>query len=32
MNNDPAALTSAVRSAVYSVDKDQSIASVATMK
>ena len=28
----PAALTSAVRSAVYSVDKDQSIASVATMK
>lgn len=29
---DPAALTSAVRSAVYSVDKDQSIASVATMK
>jgi putative ABC transport system permease protein len=30
--NDPAALTSAVRSAVYSVDKDQSITSVATMK
>ena len=29
---DPAALTSALRSAVYSVDKDQSIASVATMK
>src|SRR5215471_2855169 len=29
---DPAAMTSAVRSAVYSVDKDQSIASVATMK
>ncbi len=29
---DPAALTSAMRSAVYSVDKDQSIASVATMK
>jgi putative ABC transport system permease protein len=29
---DPAALTSAVRSAVYSVDKDQSIASVATMQ
>jgi putative ABC transport system permease protein len=28
----PAALTSAVRSAVYSVDKDQAIASVATMK
>lgn len=28
----PQALTSAVRSAVYSVDKDQSIASVATMK
>jgi putative ABC transport system permease protein len=29
---DPAALTSVVRAAVYSVDKDQSIASVATMK
>src|SRR5215472_12983585 len=29
---DPAALTSAARSAVYSVDKDQSIASIATMK
>ena len=29
---DPGALTAAVRSAVYSVDKDQSIASVATMK
>jgi len=29
---DPAALTSALRSAVYSVDKDQSIASIATMK
>ena len=29
---DPAALTSAVRSAVYSVDKDQSIASIATMQ
>jgi putative ABC transport system permease protein len=32
INIDPAALTSAVRSAVYSVDKDQSIASVATMQ
>jgi putative ABC transport system permease protein len=30
--NDPAALTSAVRSAIYSVDKDQAITSVATMK
>ncbi|HKD92788.1 MAG TPA: ABC transporter permease, partial [Terriglobales bacterium] len=29
---DPAALTPAVRAAVYSVDKDQSIAGVATMK
>jgi putative ABC transport system permease protein len=29
---DPAALASVVRAAVYSVDKDQSIASVATMK
>jgi putative ABC transport system permease protein len=29
---DPAALTSALRSALYSVDKDQSIASVATMQ
>jgi len=29
---DPGSLTSAVRSAVYSVDKDQSIASVATLK
>lgn len=29
---DPGALTAAVRSSVYSVDKDQSIASVATMK
>jgi putative ABC transport system permease protein len=29
---DPATLTSVVRAAVYSVDKDQSIASVATMK
>jgi putative ABC transport system permease protein len=29
---DPAALTSALRSTVYSVDKDQSIASIATME